>query len=199
MPAHISWRILSVLTGPLQGDCITEEPGVWTAPWGQGYPVYDIDSSRYNTMVEGQDGRLEKVLNTALYMAQVEQAIRVPNAIVMGCTKPEFREALQGAGIKYIRVFPHRGVDFPERGLESKHRKLVKQEWLDRQEHRAGGVKDGLWRFMNDRWEDKIMEIDTHIKLNGRVLKDSSGKVLLDTTDYLLNCLPEVLCRVNEL
>lgn len=201
VPAHISRRVLSVRTGPRRGDRIDERPGVWTAPWRQDYPVYDIDSGRYGTTVEGgADGTPgRRVLDTGLYMAQVQQAVRVPNAIVMGCAKPEFREALRAAGIKYVRVFPHRGEDFPRRGPASRHRELVKQEWLRRQEHRGRGVRDRLWHFMNDRWEDKIMEIDDHPRVDGRVSEDWSGKVLLDTTDYLVDCLPEILHRIDEL
>lgn len=79
---------------------------------GLEFPVYDIDSSRYKIGTQP---------DVATFMEVLDKASRVPNAIILVGAKWQFREAMQSAGIEYIRLYP---------------KPTLKVPWLRRQESR---------------------------------------------------------------
>ncbi|CAN8099400.1 unnamed protein product [Discula destructiva] len=162
-------------------DC-REIPGVWRPPVpngesegegdsgaGKAHPVFDLDSRAYNISPRNPiEDRAP--FDLELYMSVVRQAIQVPDAIVLGPSKVEFRAALRKEGIDYVCVWPESGE---------------REEWLRREEERRGRATTGLYRRMADRW-DELMEADG---------EDTSPKVVLGRDDYLGMHLQEILRR----
>lgn len=64
---------------------------------GLDFPVYDIDSSRY---------KLGTQPDVAAFMDIVNKACKVPRAILLVGAKWQFREAMQKAGLEYLRLYP---------------------------------------------------------------------------------------------
>lgn len=79
---------------------------------GMSFPVYDIDSSRY---------KLGTAPDIPSFMDLIEKACKIPNAILLVGAKWQFRQAMQNAGIEYIRLFP---------------KSTLKVSWLRRQDSR---------------------------------------------------------------
>ncbi|KAJ4387638.1 hypothetical protein N0V93_008235 [Gnomoniopsis smithogilvyi] len=79
---------------------------------GLEFPVYDIDSSRY---------KLGREPDVPAFMDIVNQACRIPNAILLVGAKWQFRQAMQNAGIEYLRLYP---------------KSTLKVPWLRRQDSR---------------------------------------------------------------
>lgn len=79
---------------------------------GLSFPVYDIDSSRY---------KLGKEPDIPAFMDIVEKACKVPNSILLVGAKWQFRQAMQNAGIEYLRLYP---------------KATLKMPWLQRQDSR---------------------------------------------------------------
>lgn len=79
---------------------------------GLEFPVYDIDSSRYKLGTEP---------DTAAFMDIVDKACKIPYSILLVGAKWQFRQAMQNAGIEYLRLYP---------------KSTLKVPWLRRQDSR---------------------------------------------------------------
>lgn len=79
---------------------------------GLEFPVYDIDSSRYKLGTEP---------DVAAFMDIVNKACKVPHSILLVGAKWQFRQAMQIAGIEYLRLYP---------------KSTLKVPWLRRQDSR---------------------------------------------------------------
>ncbi|ROV88459.1 hypothetical protein VMCG_10464 [Cytospora schulzeri] len=126
----------------------------------EGRPVFDLDSSGYAKTEKGQQE----------YLNDVKKHAAIPRAIVLVSTHETFRKQMASNNLQYIRVFPSRDL---------------KQEWLGRQENRAGG-KDGLWKFMNDNWE-MMAQIDKGFS------GETSKKCVLKKGEYLGHVIPKLV------
>ncbi|KAJ0118703.1 hypothetical protein J7T55_012957 [Diaporthe amygdali] len=103
------------------------------------------------------------------YLEKVIEAVTEPHGIVMVSCHKDFRKRMQEAGLRYIRVYPR-----PE----------LKDEWLNRQECRAGG-KDILWNKMNKDWNDWM-------EIHGGFQGETSPEVILGRDDHLIDRLTEI-------
>ncbi|KAJ4421177.1 hypothetical protein N0V82_003942 [Gnomoniopsis sp. IMI 355080] len=79
---------------------------------GLEFPVYDIDSSRYKLGTEP---------DIAAFMDILNKACGIPNAILLVGAKWQLRQAMQIAGIEYLRLYP---------------KSTLKVPWLRRQDSR---------------------------------------------------------------
>lgn len=122
--------------------------------------MFDLDSSGYAKTEKGQQE----------YLNDVKKHAAIPRAIVLVSTHETFRKQMASSKLQYIRVYPSRDL---------------KQEWLGRQEKRAGS-KDGLWKFMNSNW-DMMAEIDKGFS------GETSKKCVLKKGEYLGHVIPKLV------
>lgn len=90
-----------------------ERARIYTLPsCGLDFPVYDIDSGRY---------KLGTLPDVAAFMDIVNKACKIPRAILLVGAKWQFRQAMQDAGLEYLRLYP---------------KASLKESWLLRQDSR---------------------------------------------------------------